>query len=465
MKKVIDQRLIDYIKQQLQKNISSLEIEKTLVGVGWNKSDVDEALKSVINPSSAPLPVSVSQTEGSFSFLGIFELLKKSWQIYKERFWKFIGILLTQLFLGVIVFVLITVIFLLGSSLIRINQGISTTNSFQTFLLARLSPMGFPLIVVTIIFLLGILVIQIWSQVALLTEAVSEAKLGIREAYHKSRGKIFQLFWLSIISGLIISGGTILLVIPGIILSTWFSLSMFVLVAENIGGVSALVRSREYIRGHFWGVLGRVLFLGLPVIIFSPISNLITSFFKEIKLPFIGSVLSLILSLSLVFLITPLIIISLATMYRNLKALKGEVVFAKKSKVAFSLIGILGVLAILVPLFSLAILSSINPLKQMSKAQDVVRKSELEQIGFALERYYKNNSQCPLTLEELVAQGELKEVPRDPKTKLPYRYERLTGSNSCRVCVTLEVGGLTCFDVPTTSSGGVLPVSPSPTIY
>jgi hypothetical protein len=101
----------------------------------------------------------------------------------------------------------------------------------------------------------------------------------------------------------------------------------------------------------------------------------------------------------------------------------------------------------------------------MSKAQDVVRNSELEQIGFALERYYKNNSQCPLTLEELVAQGELKEVPRDPKTKLPYRYERLTGSNSCRVCATLEVGGLTCFDVPTTSSGGVLPVSPSPTIY
>ena len=56
------------------------------------------------------------------------------------------------------------------------------------------------------------------------------------------RGKsgIWQFFWISLLRGWAVLGGLILFIIPGIIFSIWFSLSLYILVAEGLKGTSAI---------------------------------------------------------------------------------------------------------------------------------------------------------------------------------------------------------------------------------
>lgn len=44
---MINQQLLDYIKQQLQQGISQEEIKKNLLRIGWHESDIEEGFNSV----------------------------------------------------------------------------------------------------------------------------------------------------------------------------------------------------------------------------------------------------------------------------------------------------------------------------------------------------------------------------------------------------------------------------------
>lgn len=58
--------------------------------------------------------------------------------------------------------------------------------------------------------------------------------------------------------GLLIAGGFIFLIVPGIIYLIWFLSAPFILVCENIRGRLALVRSKNLIKGYWWPVFGRL---------------------------------------------------------------------------------------------------------------------------------------------------------------------------------------------------------------
>jgi hypothetical protein len=58
-------------------------------------------------------------------------------------------------------------------------------------------------------------------------------------------------------------GGALLLVIPGICLTVMWSVCVPVIVIERTGPLAALGRSRQLIRGHGWGVFGRLVALAL----------------------------------------------------------------------------------------------------------------------------------------------------------------------------------------------------------
>lgn len=60
----------------------------------------------------------------------------------------------------------------------------------------------------------------------------------------------------SLLAGLGILGGMILLVIPGLVLATWWFVAAPVVMLENKSGSSALGRSRDLVRGNGWTVFG-----------------------------------------------------------------------------------------------------------------------------------------------------------------------------------------------------------------
>jgi hypothetical protein len=64
--------------------------------------------------------------------------------------------------------------------------------------------------------------------------------------------------------GLIDLGAMFFFLIPEFIFGVWFVFWMFVVVIDNRRGLLAIHTSREYVRGRFWGVLGRSIAVYVP---------------------------------------------------------------------------------------------------------------------------------------------------------------------------------------------------------
>jgi hypothetical protein len=122
------------------------------------------------------------------------------------------------------------------------------------------------------------------------------------------------LIGASLIGGIGIAIGFVALVIPGLVLLTWWALVAPVVIVERAGVLSSLRRSRELVRGHGWQVFGVLL-----VILF--VNVLVGGIFGSI-----GDTAPVIASFSLAgrVLLAPLHAIAVATMFFEIKAIRGE---------------------------------------------------------------------------------------------------------------------------------------------
>lgn len=100
---------------------------------------------------------------------------------------------------------------------------------------------------------------------AAIVYAIANAYLGKRMTVGGSIGKAFGMFfpllWTLILYGAAVMGGTILLIIPGILAAFWFSLATQVVVVEGVSGFKALGRSRQIMRGN----IGTLFVMGLVI--------------------------------------------------------------------------------------------------------------------------------------------------------------------------------------------------------
>jgi len=177
------------------------------------------------------------------------DLFKDAWKLFTDSFGTFVGIL------GVGVLIELA---LIAPGVILFVVGVIVSQTCKPWLAVGIST--FVLFVT-----LGIIA-QFWIQAALiwaLNHAASGGKVGVRMALAEG-WKIFgRVFWVMILAGLIIFGGYILLIIPGVILAIYFSFVVYVAVVEKKGGTEALWRSKSLVLGHFWRVLGITLLIGI----------------------------------------------------------------------------------------------------------------------------------------------------------------------------------------------------------
>jgi hypothetical protein len=64
---MINQQLLDYIKQQLQQGVSQEQIKSSLMINGWRSQDIDETLSSLVPPSQPLAPADTLSQSPSFS--------------------------------------------------------------------------------------------------------------------------------------------------------------------------------------------------------------------------------------------------------------------------------------------------------------------------------------------------------------------------------------------------------------
>jgi hypothetical protein len=76
------------------------------------------------------------------------------------------------------------------------------------------------------------------------------------------------------------------------------------------------------------------------------------------------------------------------------------------------------------------------------RARDALREANIRQIQIGLEIYYFEHGSYPFSLNELYPQY-LSTIPVDPKTNIPYQYQR-QGDSDYQVCAQLEAETQKC---------------------
>jgi hypothetical protein len=106
----------------------------------------------------------------------------------------------------------------------------------------------------------------------MVVELVSDLQDGRRDAsvnglLQAAMPVLGQLILVGIVAGVGIVIGFVLLIVPGLILITIWSVAAPVVVLERPGVFAALARSRELVRGNGWQVFGVILVLDILVVI------------------------------------------------------------------------------------------------------------------------------------------------------------------------------------------------------
>ena len=258
---------------------------------------------------------------------GSIELLKNSWIFFKSRYKVLVSISLIEF--AVVLFLFLVISFVTPGG-----------TAGQSSILGLFTNIGGN---IGIILLLGVIYIftQSWSRVAMFFAIKdSEENIGVADSYRLGLSKLLSYWWLIVISFLVVTGGFMLFVIPGIILSVSFSVVMFVLIAEDLGGLTALLKSREYVKGYWVGVWFRFFVANVILgLIFVAPGFLIDSLGNNL--------LETVYGLLVRVLYTPFLLIFTYLVYRNLKSIKSDLIYTPTGKnkgvlVGIGLVGLLG---------------------------------------------------------------------------------------------------------------------------
>jgi uncharacterized membrane protein len=118
------------------------------------------------------------------------------------------------------------------------------------------------------------------------------ADLSLGETFQRVRSRIPAIAVASILAGLGIAVGLVLLIVPGLVLLTWWVLIIPVIVLEGKSAGEAFSRSRELVRGHGWSVFGVIVLTFLLLAAFSIVLSLVLTPVADWLRGFISNIVS-----------------------------------------------------------------------------------------------------------------------------------------------------------------------------
>ena len=182
-------------------------------------------------------------------------LAKESWEIYKKRVFTIAGIAVVQFLLS---FAILLVGVVIGVILFFALGGKPTT----------------PIFVIGGILFLIVFVAELYLSIWFLpsysiTYRDWQKPSGMIEIIKASRAYMRATIMTGVISVILVLGALFAFFLPGIVFRIWFMFWIFVVIIDNRQGLLALHTSREYVRGRFWQVVGRVIVVHIPEIVLS----------------------------------------------------------------------------------------------------------------------------------------------------------------------------------------------------
>ena len=120
---------------------------------------------------------------------------------------------------------------------------------------------GAAIIVALVTAVIGVVISAVLQ--AAIMRGAAQGSIGdpvdVDASYKWGFARFGSVILISILVGLAVAGGLILLVIPGLIFAVMFSVSIPALVVENLRGTDAMSRSWNLVKGHFWHAVGVVI--------------------------------------------------------------------------------------------------------------------------------------------------------------------------------------------------------------
>lgn len=216
-------------------------------------------------------------------------ILGEAWALYTKFFTRFFVV-------AVIVFLIVNLVNAVFGSLVGSGAGVAVLVALIT----------------TVVSLVG----TFWVQGALVyaVEDVRDGRIdsSVGELFERVRPYLGTLIVAGILAGLGIAVGLVLLIIPGLILLTWWCLIVPVIVLEGKRVGESFTRSRELVRGHGWTVFGVVILSVLAIAVASGLIQAIFSFLGPFLRYWIGGAIANAI-------VDPFLAVALTLMYFHLR--------------------------------------------------------------------------------------------------------------------------------------------------
>lgn len=216
-------------------------------------------------------------------------ILGEAWGLYTKFFTRFFVV-------AVIVFLIVNLVNAVLGSLVGTGTGVALLVALIT----------------TVVSLVG----TFWVQGALVyaVEDVRDGRIdsSVGDLFERVRPYLGTLIVTGILAGLGIALGLILLIVPGLVLLTWWCLIVPVIVLEGKQVGESFSRSRELVRGHGWTVFGIVIISVLAIAIASGVIQGIFSFLGPFLRYWLGGAIANAI-------VDPFLAVALTLMYFHLR--------------------------------------------------------------------------------------------------------------------------------------------------
>ncbi len=236
--------LLAAIKERVALGHSKEAIHAALEAAGYNREQID-AVYSEAQAAQAgtPIPLADGQVAGQFA-PGTTAVLPAVWPLFKAGWSYMLGRL------DLVALLAVPLLVLLGSELLfsDVTPAVPAGLAVLAAVATALALVGY---------MIGIAVL-------LRVVCVSEAEqLSISDALPWVRSHALGLLWVVGLTVLVILGGSMLFIIPGIIVSFYVYFAQYVYVVEDARGMSALLRSAQLVRDNWWALVWRLFLLVL----------------------------------------------------------------------------------------------------------------------------------------------------------------------------------------------------------
>lgn len=196
------------------------------------------------------------------------EIIKGSWDLYAKNWRKFLPILALLLLPSVV---------------------LSALGAMSLYLEIYLPKSSLISNVIILAVFAASMLLALWGSIALiraLALANSNQLFDWKNIFSTSSNLIWPVLWTSLLVSLIVLGGSLLLIVPGIIFAIWYNFSLYAVVFENAKGLGALRASKALVTGRWWAIFWRWVAPGIVFTVFNmAVSYILVFLINRLPLP------------------------------------------------------------------------------------------------------------------------------------------------------------------------------------